>query len=105
MHQTKSSSERDLRYLSRLNLAQQTALLPMFGCFMRNLPHVRGKFPLNKNMKNKLLILSNKMRLNQREIIESVNDQLKTLFCVKCNRQDNQKIAIFMVNLVSDLIA
>jgi hypothetical protein len=77
----------------------------MFGCFMRNLLHVRGKFPLNKNMKNKLLLLSDKRRLNQREIIESVNDQLKTLFCVKCNRQNNQKIAIFMMNLVSDLIA
>jgi hypothetical protein len=80
LHQTKSSSEPDIPYLSRLKLAQKTVLVAMFGCFMRNLPRVRGKFPLNKNMKNKLLLLSDKMRLNQRGIIESVNDQLKTLF-------------------------
>ena len=58
---------------------------------------------LKKNMKNKLMLLSDKMRLNQREIIESVNDQLKNMCQIEHTR--HRKVANFMVNLVAGLIA
>lgn len=58
---------------------------------------------LNKNMKNKLMLLSDKMRLNQRRIIESVNDPLKTMCQIEQTR--HRKVANFMVNLVPGLIA
>lgn len=54
-------------------------------------------------MKNQLMLLSDKMRLNQRGIIESVNDQLKNLCQIEHTR--HRKVANFMVNLVAGLIA
>jgi hypothetical protein len=58
---------------------------------------------LKKNLKNKLMLLSEKMRLNQRGIIESVNDQLKKRCQIEHTRY--RKVANFMVNLVAGLIA
>ena len=58
---------------------------------------------LKKNLKNKLMLLSEKMRLNQRGIIESVNDQLKNMCQIEHTRY--RKVANFMVNLVGGLIA
>jgi len=58
---------------------------------------------LKKNLKNKLMLLSEKMRLNQRGIIESVNDQLKNMCQIEHTRY--RKVANFMVNLVAGLIA
>lgn len=58
---------------------------------------------LKKNMKNPLMLLSDKMRLNQRGIIESVNDQLKNLCQIEHTR--HRKVANFMMNLVAGLIA
>jgi hypothetical protein len=58
---------------------------------------------LKKNLKNKLMLLSDKMRLNQRGIIESVNDQLKNMCQIEHTRY--RKVANFMVNLVGGLIA
>lgn len=58
---------------------------------------------LKKNLKNKLMLLSEKMRLNQRGIIESVNDQLKNNSQIEHTRY--RKVANFMVNLVGGLIA
>jgi hypothetical protein len=51
---------------------------------------------LKKNMKNKLMLLSDKMRLNQRGIIESVNDPLKNMCQIEHTR--HRKVANFMVN-------
>ena len=58
---------------------------------------------LKKNLKNKLMLISEKMRLNQRGIIESVNDQLKNMCQIEHTRY--RKVANFMVNLVAGLIA
>jgi len=41
---------------------------------------------LKKNLKNKLMLLSEKMRLNQRGIIESVNYQLKNMYQIEHNK-------------------
>ena len=58
---------------------------------------------LKKNMKNKLMLLSDKMKLRKRGLIESVNDQLKNLCQIEHTR--HRKVANFMVNLVAGLIA
>jgi len=58
---------------------------------------------LKKNLKNKLMLISEKMRLNQRGIIESVNDKLKNMCQIEHTRY--RKVANFMVNLVGGLIA
>lgn len=58
---------------------------------------------LKKNMKNKLMLLSDKMNLRRRGLIESVNDQLKNLCQIEHTR--HRKIANFMVNLVAGMIA
>jgi hypothetical protein len=58
---------------------------------------------LKKNLKNKQMLLSDKMRLNQRGIIESVNDQLKNMCQIEHTR--HRKVANFMVNLLAGLIA
>jgi hypothetical protein len=58
---------------------------------------------LKKNLKNKLMLISEKMRLNQRGIIESVNDKLKNMCQIEHTR--SRKVANFMVNLVAGLIS
>lgn len=54
-------------------------------------------------MKNKLMLVSDKMYLNQRGIIESVNAPLKNLCQIEHTRP--RKVANFRVNLVAGLIA
>lgn len=58
---------------------------------------------LRKNMKNRLMLLSDKINLRKRGIIESVNDQLKNLCQIEHTR--HRKVANFMVNLVAGMIA
>ncbi|WP_420839079.1 transposase [Argonema antarcticum] len=55
---------------------------------------------LKKNMKNKLMLWSDKMKLRKRGIIESVNDQLKNLCQIEQTR--HRSVANFMVNLVAE---
>ena len=57
---------------------------------------------LKKNMKNKLMLWSDKMKLRKRGIIESVNDQLKNLCQIEHTR--HRSVANFMVNLVAGTI-
>ena len=54
-------------------------------------------------MKNKLMLLSDKMKLRKRGIIESVNDPLKNLCQIEHTR--HRKVANFMVNLVAGMSA
>lgn len=49
------------------------------------------------------MLLSQKKKLRRREIIESVNDQLKNLCQIEPTR--HRKVANFMVNLVAGMIA
>lgn len=58
---------------------------------------------LKKNMKNKLMLWSDKMKLRKRGIIESVNDHLKNLCQIEHTR--HRSVANFMVNLVAGMIA
>lgn len=58
---------------------------------------------LRKNMKNKLMLLADKIKLRKRGIVESVNDQLKNLCQIEHTR--HRKVANFMVNLVAGMIA
>lgn len=58
---------------------------------------------LKKNMKKKLMLFSDKMKLRRRGIIESVNDQLKNLCQIEHTR--HRKVANFMVSLVAGTIA
>ena len=58
---------------------------------------------LKKNMKNKLMLLADKMKLRRRGIIESANDQLKNLCQIEHTR--HRSVANFMVNLVAGMIA
>ena len=59
--------------------------------------------PLKKNMKNKLLLLWDKLMLRRRSLIETVNDQLKNEMCIDHTR--HRSPMNFMVNLISGLIA
>ena len=58
---------------------------------------------LKTNMKNRLMLMIDKVLLRKRAIIESVNDQLKNISQVEHTR--HRSVANFMVNLVSGLIA
>ena len=58
---------------------------------------------LRKNMKNRLLPLSDKLLLRKRAIIETINDQLKNISQIEHTR--HRSITNFMVNLVAGLIA
>lgn len=58
---------------------------------------------LKKNMKNRLMLLSDKLLLRKRAIVESINDQLKNISQIEHTR--HRSLANFMVNLVSGLIA
>ena len=59
--------------------------------------------PIKKNMKNKLLNLSDKILLRKRAIIETVNDQLKNISDIEHSRHRSPKN--FIVNLLCGLIA
>jgi hypothetical protein len=58
---------------------------------------------VKKNMKNKLLPLSDKLLLRKRAVIESVNDFLKNICQIEHSRHRSPKN--FLVNLLSGLIA
>ena len=58
---------------------------------------------LKKNMKNRLMPLTDKVLLRKRAIIESVYDQLKNISQIEHTR--HRSLANFMVNLLSGLVA
>jgi len=58
---------------------------------------------LRKNMKNKLMLLTDKLLLYKRGIIESVNDQLKNISQIEHSR--HRSVWNFAVNIVTALIA
>ncbi len=59
--------------------------------------------PIRKNMKNRLLLLFDKLLLRKRALIETVNDQLKNISQIEHTR--HRSVANFMVNLVAGLTA
>ena len=58
---------------------------------------------IRSNMKNKLLLLEDKLLLRKRFIIETINDQLKNISDIEHTRYRNP--VNFMVNLVAGLIS
>jgi hypothetical protein len=58
---------------------------------------------LRKNMKNSLMLLSDKILLRKRSLIESVGDELKNICQIEHTRHRSQEG--FIVNLLSGLIA
>ncbi len=58
---------------------------------------------LRKNMRNRLLTLSDKLLLRKRAIIETINDQLKNICQIEHSR--HRSPINFVVNLVAGLIA
>jgi hypothetical protein len=58
---------------------------------------------LRKNMRNRLLMLSDKLLLRKRAIIETINDQLKNICQIEHSR--HRSPINFLVNLVAGLIA
>lgn len=58
---------------------------------------------LKSNMKNKLMVMTDKLLLRKRSIIETVNDQLKNISQIEHSR--HRSPLNFLVNLVSGLIA
>jgi hypothetical protein len=59
--------------------------------------------PFKKNMKNRLMPLSDKILLRKRSLIETVNDQLKNISQVVHSR--HRSIKNFMVNIIAGLVA
>ena len=58
---------------------------------------------LRKNMKNKLMLLEDKLLLRKRALIETINDQLKNISQIEHTR--HRSVANFMVNIIAGLIA
>ncbi len=58
---------------------------------------------LKKNMKNKLMIMEDKIFLRKRAIIETINDHLKNICQIEHSR--HRSLTNFMVNIVSGLVA
>ena len=58
---------------------------------------------LKSNMKNRLILLSDKLLLRRRSILETITDQLKNISQIEHTR--HRSLANFMVNLVCGLIA
>jgi hypothetical protein len=81
----------DLAYLSQ----------PMFEQLMAH--GIQLVTQLKSNMKNKLMLLSDKLLLRKRSIIETINDQLKNISQIEHSR--HRSPINFLVNLVSGLIA
>ena len=59
--------------------------------------------PIKKNMKNRLVTLSDKWLLRKRAIIETIHDQLKNISQIEHSR--HRSGANFLVNLVAGLLA
>jgi len=68
--------------------------------FAKNLKLITG---LRKNMKNKLLPLSEKLMLRKRFIIETINDQLKNISQIEHTR--HRSPVNFLINVICGLIA
>lgn len=58
---------------------------------------------LKSNMKNRLILLSDKLLLRKRSIIETITDQLKNISQIEHSR--HRSLTNFMVNLLCGLIA
>jgi hypothetical protein len=58
---------------------------------------------IRRNMKNRVMRLWDKLLLRKRSLIETINDQLKTLSQIEHTR--HRSVTGFMVNLVAGLIA
>lgn len=58
---------------------------------------------LKSNMKNRLILLADKLLLRKRSILETITDQLKNISQIEHTR--HRSLANFMVNLVAGLIA
>lgn len=58
---------------------------------------------LKKNMKNKLMLMEDKILLRKRAIIETINDHLKNICQIEHSR--HRSFTNFMVNIVSGLVA
>lgn len=58
---------------------------------------------VKKNMKNKLMLLTDKILLRKRALIETINDHLKNICQIEHTR--HRSFVNFMVNVVSGLIA
>jgi hypothetical protein len=59
--------------------------------------------PIRKNMKNKLMPLTDKVISRKRSIIETINDQLKNISQILHTR--HRSVTNFAVNLIAGLIA
>lgn len=59
--------------------------------------------PIKRNMKNRLVTLSDKWLLRHRAIIETINDQLKNISQIEHSR--HRSVANFLVNVACGLIA
>ena len=59
--------------------------------------------PIRKNMKNRLMAMTDKLLLRKRSIIETINDQLKNISQIEHSR--HRSVANFLVNLFCGLIA
>ena len=81
----------DMAYLSQ----------PVFEQLMQQGVHLITK--LKSNMKNKLMVMTDKLLLRKRSIIETINDQLKNISQIEHSR--HRSPLNFLVNLVSGLIA
>ena len=81
----------DMAYLSR----------PVFEQLMQQGIHLITK--LKSNMKNKLMVMTDKLLLRKRSIIETINDQLKNISQIEHSR--HRSPINFLVNLVSGLVA
>lgn len=58
---------------------------------------------IKKNMKNKLMLMEDKILLRKRAIIETINDHLKNVCQIEHSR--HRSLTNFMVNIFSGLIA
>jgi hypothetical protein len=81
----------DMAYLSQ----------SMFEQLMQQGIHLITK--LKSNMKNKLMVMTDKLLLRKRSIIETIHDQLKNISQIEHSR--HRSPINFLVNLVSGLIA
>ena len=59
--------------------------------------------PIRKNMKNKLMLLDDKLLSRKRSIIETINDQLKNISQILHTR--HRSVTNFSVNMIAGLIA
>jgi hypothetical protein len=58
---------------------------------------------IRRNMKNQLMLLSDKILLRKRSIIETINDQLKNISQIEHSR--HRSFTNFLVNLLAGLLA